>query len=151
MAEHRPQSALCMPVAIHGSAVGVLYLENYAAASFVSEDRIHILHAMASQGVYICELLRSLSGMDGGSDISEELDAEKSGDKTPAAMEEPLTDREMEVLALLAAGLSNKEIAERLFVAVGTVKVHVKNIFTKLKVNRRTKAIAQAKELHLLD
>ncbi|TVX96062.1 AAA family ATPase [Cohnella terricola] len=151
MAKHRPQSALCMPVAIHGSVVGVLYLENYAATSFVSEDRIHILHAMASQGVYICELLRSLSRFDGESDISEELDAEKGGSMTQASIEEPLTDREMEVLALLAAGLSNKEIAERLVVAVGTVKVHVKNIFTKLKVNRRTKAIAQAKELHLLD
>ncbi|RKP46310.1 GAF domain-containing protein [Cohnella endophytica] len=155
IAEHRPQSVLCMPVAVQGSAVGVLYLENYAATSFVSEDRIHILHAMASQCVYICELLRSLGRFDGESVISEEPDVEKGGDMTldtaPAPTCEPLTDREMEVLALLAAGLSNKEIAEQLVVAVGTVKVHVKNIFTKLKVNRRTKAIAQAKELHLLD
>ncbi|MNW66066.1 Transcriptional regulatory protein LiaR [compost metagenome] len=65
-------------------------------------------------------------------------------------MEEPLTDRELEVLALLAAGLSNKEIADQLIIAIGTVKVHVKNIFAKLKVNRRTKAIVQAKELKLL-
>nr|WP_276616061.1 LuxR C-terminal-related transcriptional regulator [Paenibacillus timonensis] len=51
---------------------------------------------------------------------------------------------------MLASGLSNKEIADHLIIAIGTVKVHVKNIFAKLKVNRRTKAIAQAKELNLL-
>ncbi|MNV96694.1 Response regulator protein VraR [compost metagenome] len=67
------------------------------------------------------------------------------------SIEEPLTERELEVLALLAAGLSNKEIADHLVIAMGTVKVHVKNIFAKLKVNRRTKAIAQAKELKLLE
>lgn len=144
MAKHRPQSALCLPVFVHRAAVGVLYLENHSPG-VVSPERIKILHAMASQGVYICELLRSLSVRDG------EADAEKATGKTPAVIEEPLTDREMEVLALLAAGLSNKEIADRLVVAVGTVKVHVKNIFTKLKVNRRTKAIAQAKELQLLN
>jgi len=151
IAEHRPESALCMTVSVHGAAVGVLYLENYAAASFSSKDRIHILHAMASQGVYICELLRSLGRLDGESNSGEEPNTEKDSDKASFSIEEPLTDRETEVLALLAAGLSNKEIAERLVVAVGTVKVHVKNIFTKLKVNRRTKAIAHAKELHLLD
>ncbi|WP_341279240.1 LuxR C-terminal-related transcriptional regulator [Paenibacillus sp. FSL H8-0537] len=63
---------------------------------------------------------------------------------------EPLTERELEVLALLAAGLSNKEIADHLIIALSTVKVHVKNIFAKLKVNRRTKAVAQAKEMKLL-
>ncbi|MFD0715818.1 AAA family ATPase [Paenibacillus sp. GCM10027626] len=143
MAKHRPQSALCLPVIVHGAPVGVLYLENPAPGVFLPE-RINILRALASQGGYICELLRSLSQHDG------ESDEDKDMGTIPAGIEEPLTDREMEVLALLAAGLSNKEIAERLVIAVGTVKVHVKNIFAKLKVNRRTKAIAQAKELQLL-
>ncbi len=143
--KHRPKSALCMPVTVHGASVGVLYLENTIMAGVFSPERISIFHAIAAQSLYICELLRSLG------QFGNEPENGKGSPRTPHPMEEPLTEREMEVLALLATGLTNKEIAEQLVVAVGTVKVHVKNIFTKLKVNRRTKAIAQAKELQLLD
>ncbi|MEK8128797.1 AAA family ATPase [Paenibacillus filicis] len=143
--KHLPKSALCLPVNVHGASVGVLYLENTLVPGVFSAERIRIFHTMAAQILYICELLRSV----GPSDKVRE-DGRRSS-KAPNTMEEPLTEREMEVLALLASGLSNKEIAERLVVAVGTVKVHVKNIFTKLKVNRRTQAIAHAKVLQLLD
>ncbi|MBK9124027.1 MAG: AAA family ATPase [Chloroflexi bacterium] len=63
---------------------------------------------------------------------------------------EPLSDREMEVLELVAAGLSNAEIAERLFLALDTVKGHNRRIFGKLGVQRRTEAIARARELGLI-
>jgi LuxR family maltose regulon positive regulatory protein len=63
---------------------------------------------------------------------------------------EPLSDRELEVLRLIAQGLSNREISERLFLAVITVKGHNRNIFRKLQVRRRTEAIARARELGLL-
>jgi len=63
---------------------------------------------------------------------------------------EPLTARELEVLGLIAAGLSNREIAERLFIVVGTVKRHINNIYGKLQVRRRTEAVARARELGLL-
>jgi len=63
---------------------------------------------------------------------------------------EPLSDRELEVLPLLAAGLSNRQIAERLVISVGTAKTHVHNILQKLEVSGRTKAIARARELKLL-
>jgi len=68
----------------------------------------------------------------------------------PSALIEPLSEREMEVLDLVAQGLSNREIAERLFVTVGTVKTHVHNIYGKLGVRGRTQAAAQARELGLL-
>jgi len=61
-----------------------------------------------------------------------------------------LTKRELEVLALMAAGLSNQEIAEKLFVSVSTVKTHSSNLFAKLEVKRRTQAIQKSKSLKLI-
>lgn len=70
---------------------------------------------------------------------------------TPARdMAEPLTEREIEVLRLVAEGRSNREIADRLFLALDTVKGHNRRIFAKLDVERRTEAIARARELGLL-
>ena len=63
---------------------------------------------------------------------------------------EPLSTRELEVLDLMAQGLVNREIAERLFIVVGTVKRHVHNILGKLEVNGREEAIARARDLGLL-
>lgn len=61
----------------------------------------------------------------------------------------PLTEREVEILRMLADGLSNQEIADRLFLALGTVKRHNHNIFNKLGVNNRVQALAQARALGL--
>jgi LuxR family transcriptional regulator, maltose regulon positive regulatory protein len=63
---------------------------------------------------------------------------------------EPLSQRELEVLRLVALGLSNREISDRLFLALNTVKGHNRVIFSKLQVHRRTEAIARARELGLL-
>lgn len=61
-----------------------------------------------------------------------------------------ISKREYEVLELIAQGLSNQEIAEKLFVSLNTVKTHSSNLFMKLNVRRRTEAIRRAKELQLL-
>jgi LuxR family maltose regulon positive regulatory protein len=63
---------------------------------------------------------------------------------------DPISERELEVLHLIAAGLSNREIAEKLFISLNTVKTHTKNINSKLDVNSRIKAVARAKEMGLL-
>lgn len=63
---------------------------------------------------------------------------------------EPLSDREREVLRLIAAGLSNQEIASRLVLALSTVKTHTKSIYWKLNAKSRTQAVARARELNLL-
>jgi DNA-binding NarL/FixJ family response regulator len=61
-----------------------------------------------------------------------------------------LSKREYEILQLINQGLSNQEIADRLFLSESTVKKHVSNIFLKLDVQRRTEAIKRAKELEIL-
>ncbi len=63
---------------------------------------------------------------------------------------DPLTGREREVLALIAEGLSNREIANRLFVEVSTVKTYVNGIFRKLGVQSRMQAVSEARALHLI-
>ncbi len=61
-----------------------------------------------------------------------------------------ITKREYEVLGLIAQGMSNKEIAERLFVSISTIKTHTSNLFIKLDVSRRTQALQKAKELQII-
>ena len=68
-----------------------------------------------------------------------------------AALPEPLSQREQEVLRLVAAGLTNREIAEQLVISPETVKKHTASIFGKLGVSHRTEAVARARALALLD
>ena len=89
------------------------------------------------------------------SDLLEELltavEAKIAGVAFPyQPLVEPLSPRELEVLQLIAQGLSNRQIGERLFLALSTVKGHNRNIFDKLQVQRRTEAVARARELDLV-
>jgi LuxR family maltose regulon positive regulatory protein len=68
----------------------------------------------------------------------------------PAALIEPLTERELDVLRLMAQGLKYKEIATRLFISLNTVRFHVKAVYGKLDVNNRTQAVEQARQLQIL-
>jgi DNA-binding CsgD family transcriptional regulator len=61
-----------------------------------------------------------------------------------------ITPREFEVLFLIAQGLSNQEIADRLYLSLNTIKTHTSNLFGKLEVQRRTQAVQKAKEIGLL-
>ncbi len=105
-----------------------------------------ILSAAAAQGIhpgYIDKLLAAFAA---------EPKAEQPVASTAGAssLVEPLSPRELEVLRLIAQGLSNQEICKRLFLALDTVKGHNRRIFDKLQVQRRTEAVARAHELGLL-
>jgi len=84
----------------------------------------------------------------GSFEFEKELQA-PSAEQGPGHVE-PLTTREMEVLRLLADGLSNREIAARLVVTPGTAKWHVQNIRGKLQARNRTHAVARARRIGLL-
>jgi LuxR family transcriptional regulator, maltose regulon positive regulatory protein len=76
-------------------------------------------------------------------------------DSAPAAsptagLSEPLSERELEVLVLIATGKANRSIASELFVSVGTIKTHLNNLYRKLGVHSRTQAVARARELNLI-
>ena len=83
-------------------------------------------------------------------ELSLDEDSPESGRCTDWRLIDPLSGRELEILHLVAAGLSNADIAQALYIAQATVKVHSRNIFSKLNVSSRTQAVAQAHKLKLL-
>ncbi len=68
----------------------------------------------------------------------------------PQSLIEPLSDRELEILRLIASGMKNQQIADELVISINTVLYHTKNIYGKLDVNRRTQAVQKASKLNLL-
>jgi LuxR family maltose regulon positive regulatory protein len=130
-----------------GEALAIAELEGFIRL-FVDEGvaMVDLLSAAVAQGIrpdYVNKLLAAF-----------EAESKKEQPTTsvpePSSLVEPLSSRELEVLGLIAQGLSNQEICKRLFLALDTVKGHNRRIFEKLQVNRRTEAIARAHELGLL-
>jgi len=66
-------------------------------------------------------------------------------------VDSPLSKREHEILLLIAEGYSNQQIADKLFISLNTTKTHLKNIYQKLDVKRRTEALFRARELGIID
>jgi LuxR family maltose regulon positive regulatory protein len=105
-----------------------------------------LLHRAAARGAtaeYARTLLDALLG-------AEEPGPPPEATGPPSSLVEPLSQRELEVLQLIAAGLSNREIAEELVVAVSTVKTHIRNVYGKLGVSSRTQALVRARALRLI-
>jgi len=102
-------------------------------------------------------LLESVESHQKDGDISafvkrllEAMPRESSEVKTNAVDEAVLSDREVEVLRRLAAGEAYKEIGQKLFLSLNTVQFHVKHIYRKLSVNKRTQAIEKARGMGLI-
>ena len=97
---------------------------------------------------YLLPGYERLPARDGAPEISQA----RPGAEADSAkrLDDPLSERELEVLALLASGRTNAEIARDLFVALGTVKSHVNNIYRKLGAANRAEAATRAREMRLL-
>jgi len=141
-----------------GRALALAEPEGYVRL-FVDEGppMARLLKALSSQRSAISQsyLGRLLAAFDGAT--KDERPRMKAGDQPlvvhrglPPILIEPLSERELEVLGLIAQGLTNREIAARLFLTLNTVKVHTRNIYGKLDVHSRTEAVACARNLGLL-
>jgi LuxR family maltose regulon positive regulatory protein len=130
-------------------------LEALVDALFLGESR-GFIRTFVDGGEPVAQLLRQAAARGIMSDYTSKLlsafGAGEQGDTAPSSQPllEPLSKRELEILQLIAQGLSNREISERLFLALSTVKGHNRNIYGKLGVQRRTEAVARARELGLL-
>ena len=113
---------------------------------------LSLLSARGAAGDFLAKLLSafdtSASARVAPSNHSTAAPTPPSAPRQPLV--EPLSHREVEVLQLIAQGLSNHEICARLYLALDTVKGHNRKIFEKLRVQRRTEAVARARELGLL-
>jgi LuxR family maltose regulon positive regulatory protein len=114
---------------------------------FVDEDEpmIHLLSEAVTHG-----RMPDYAGKLLGAFKAKGDDSKVESIKSSQPLIEPLSERELEILHLISEGLSNRQISERLYLAIPTVKGHNRNIFGKLQVKRRTEAVARARELELL-
>jgi len=130
----------------------------YLSDSLVLAEKENLLMFFIQEGEHIAELLQELAKRHAtkkfdfsGNFLDKLLLAfEKKENRKKDYSVEILSKREIDVLRLIAEDLSNQEIAGKLFVSLNTVKTHAKNIYLKLDVDSRTKAVVKAKELGLI-
>lgn len=153
---HQAQGQLAMALVVLERALTLAEPEGYVRL-FVDEGApmAQLLREVAVRGVLPDYVDKLLAGF--GAENQPRPDKPTRAQVAPSPLAsaspsliEPLSQRELEVLQLIAQGLSNSEISTRLFLALSTVKGHNRLIFGKLQVQRRTEAVARARELGLV-
>ncbi len=132
----------------------VLYSLAIAAAAFLLQwlEYQYFIRVFSTE-IYIVVIAVAFTGLGiwVGNRLTSRAETPASFERNRQAIEYlGISDREVEVLDLLAEGHSNQEIGERLFVSTNTVKTHLKNLYGKLEVSRRTQAVQKAKQLRLI-
>lgn len=143
-----------IPVVVVSGEEGRSYMEkvmNYGAMGFISKSSsaavmLGALNLVLSGGVYIPPQMLRQHGA-----LPEEGQEPRAADRRSLNTNDyGLTQRQMQVLAYLAKGLSNKEIAEAIHLAEGTVKIHVAAVYQAMRVNNRMEAVRMAEKLGLI-
>jgi predicted ATPase/DNA-binding CsgD family transcriptional regulator len=139
LAEKSKLSLLCLPLKYSGVLAGIIYLEKTDEEGFdggLPSLVKGFLPMLLSKRINPVE-----TNTPGGSPQNR---------NNALAGDDVLTERETEVLALIAEGMSNAEISEKLFITLGTVRNHLSSIYSKLEADNRVKAVMKAKELHII-
>ena len=150
---HRAAAHTTEAVSLLGEAMQIGEPEGFVRL-FVDEGppMARLLREAAAAGLHREYCLRLLGAFSTDATGGELGGPPSHRDRPDAAvgLADPLSKRELELLGLIAQGLSNQDIAERLFLSPQTVKVHVRNIYSKLDVSSRTQAVARARLLGIL-
>ncbi len=160
--DERLKAMIMQAVALHEKGEKNKAVELLGEALALAEPG-GFIRLFVDEGAPMAQLLREAASQGVMSDYSRKLlaafEAEKrkskaKSDQIPVSpaqpLIEPLSQRELKILQLIAQGLSNREIGERLFLALDTIKGHNRKIFEKMQVQSRTEAVARARELGLL-
>jgi LuxR family maltose regulon positive regulatory protein len=113
------------------------------------QQLVRQIHSLGKLPDYTSRIVAAFSDAGTGT-VGKAITARSAGTNTARDSRELLSGREHEVLLEIALGLSNQDIAEKLFISLLTVKVHVRNIFAKLETASRTAAVAKARSLGIL-
>jgi LuxR family maltose regulon positive regulatory protein len=149
--EHRTDEAAAMLERALDRAENAGFLRLFAEESPNLRAMLLDCPRLRTPGRWNRDLLTMLKDQQSGNANTNE--PERQPERPPAvtgALAEPLSQREQEVLSLINQGLANKDIATRMAVAPATVKAHIRNLYGKLGVSRRTEALARARELKVL-
>ncbi len=143
-----PRAALYVPLKLHDKVVGLITVRTIRTNVY-HQHHLYMLKTVGNFVVRALELARlsskPLSKIEGGQKQWYWCDEQKLSSRSKKALQQ-LTVREKQVLFLLATGLSNKELASRLYVSSATIKTHTLNIYQKMDVSNRTSAILKAVE-----
>jgi LuxR family maltose regulon positive regulatory protein len=159
------RALILQAVAFHAASDSQKAVESLARALIIAE-REQPVRVFVDEGQPMALLLEKVLGMQRKGQLAVPISSEYAtgllatmGKRNPSPaptrrtvghLADALSEREIEVLRLLADGLESNEIAERLFIAVDTARKHIKNIYSKLDVHSRWEAIKHAEEYHLL-
>ncbi|MGI6629778.1 MAG: AAA family ATPase [Bacillota bacterium] len=129
------RSVLCLPIFLQDNLEGILYLENNITPCAFILERTEIIKKLALQAINTVRVAMMLN------------EKNSMNEKKKQYASELLTEKEIKILELMVEGLSNREIAERIFISEGTVKWHTNRIYKSLNVGNRAQAVIKAKEL----
>jgi predicted ATPase/DNA-binding CsgD family transcriptional regulator/GAF domain-containing protein len=135
--ENNVKSVLCLPVFMYGGLSGILYLENNLVTYGFSEKLVEIFEKPASLLINVVK-------------TSKKPLWRKDNSDRVIQPKELLTEKEVNIIKYMGKGLSNMEIAKKMYISEGTVKWHTNHIYKKLKVKNRAQAVLKAKEIGLV-